>query len=250
MKIGIQMYNLRDKTTDKSSLMKTLDRVAEFGYDGVEFFTYCDVEPEELKAKLKDLNLEVTGVHLGFQKWFDCLDEEIEYAKRAGIKRMIMPFIPPERRTEADYRVFAVQFGEFLKKCRNAGLEMVYHNHQFEFELLDGKYVLDCFLQSNPDMLLELDSFWAFFAKVDPIGYMQKYADRLPLLHIKDYTELDTQPMPLFCAAGTGKMKNREIAAAANKIGVQWIIFEQDNSQIDVFESSRIALQNLRNYGL
>jgi sugar phosphate isomerase/epimerase len=250
MKIGIQLYNLRDKTTDRSSLMQALDKVAEFGYDGVELFTYCGVEPEELKAKLKDLNLEAAGVHVGFQNWFDRLDEEIEYAERAGIKRMIMPFIPPDRRTEADYRVFTTQFGEFLKKCKNAGLEMVYHNHQFEFEILDEKYVLDCFLQGNPDLLLELDSFWTFFAKVDPIGYMQKYAGRIPLLHIKDYTEIDTQPLPLFCAAGTGKMKNREIAVAAGKIGVRWIIFEQDNSQIDVFESSRIALQNLRSCGL
>jgi sugar phosphate isomerase/epimerase len=93
-----------------------------------------------------------------------------------------------------------------------------------------------------------LDSFWSFFAKVDTLSYIQKYRSRLPLLHVKDFTGLDANGRPLFCALGKGKMQNREFAAAAGKAGVQWLIFEQDNSAIDTLESARLALEAMRSY--
>jgi sugar phosphate isomerase/epimerase len=251
MKIGIQLYNLRDKIADAASLFKVLEQLAAFGYDGVEFTNSCyfDITPEALKQKLAELRLEIIGVHLQYQKWFDGLDAEIDYARRAGISTVIFPYIPEEGQNEKNYRALSAKFGEFLKTCKNAGLEMVYHNHWFEFEVLDGQYALDCFLQANPDLLLELDSFWAFFAKVDVPAYIQKYAGRMPLVHIKDYTELDTKPMPLFCALGKGNMQNREIITAAEKAGTKWLVFEQDNSAIDTLESARIAVQTMKDYG-
>jgi sugar phosphate isomerase/epimerase len=249
MKKGIQMYNLRDKCVDASSLFTVLEQLAAFGYEGVEFIDYCGVAPEKLREKLSDLRLEAIGVHIPYQKWFECLDAETDYALKAGIPVMIFPYIPEELRSEENYKALLPKIGEFLDTCTRAGLSMAYHNHDFEFTLLEGKFFLDRILESHPKLQLELDSFWAFFAKVDPLAYIQKYSSRLPLLHVKDFTDLDAESNPLFCALGKGKMQNREIITAAEKAGVQWLVFEQDDSFIDTLESARLALETMRDYG-
>jgi sugar phosphate isomerase/epimerase len=250
MKKGIQLYNLRDKCVDAPALFGVLEQLAAFGYEGVEFTNscYCGVAPETLRQKLADLCLEAIGVHLQYQKWFDSLDAEIEYALKVGIPTMVFPHIPGELRTEEHYKALVPKFGEFFKACTRAGLSMAYHNHAFEFTLIDGKFFLDLLLEAHPGLQLELDSFWSFFAKVDTLSYIQKYASRLPLLHVKDFTDLDAKPVPLFCALGKGKMRNREIIAAAGKAGVKWLVFEQDNSAIDTLESARLALETMRAY--
>jgi sugar phosphate isomerase/epimerase len=252
MKKGIQLYNLRDKCVDAPSLFAVLEQLAAFGYEGVEFINacYCGVAPEKLRQKLADLRLEAIGVHLQYQKWFDSLDEEIEYALKAGIPTMIFPYIPEEQRTnEENYKALLPKFGEFLEACTRAGLSMAYHNHAFEFTLLEGEFFLDRILEAHPKLQLELDSFWSSFAKVDTLSYIQKYSSRLPLLHVKDFTDLDAKSFPLFCALGKGKMQNREIIAAAGKAGTKWLVFEQDNSAIDTMESARLALETMRDYG-
>jgi sugar phosphate isomerase/epimerase len=250
MKKGIQLYNLRDKCVDVPSLFTVLERLAAFGYEGVEFFNYCGVAPEKLREKLADLRLEAIGVHVQYQKWFECLDAEIDYAIKAGIPVMIFPYIPEELRSEENYKALLPKLGEFLDACVKAGLGMAYHNHAFEFTLLEGKFFLDWILESHTKLQLELDSFWSFFIKVDPLTYIQKYSARLPLLHVKDFTDLNASPMPLFCALGKGKMQNKEIITTAAEAGVKWLIFEQDNSFIDTLESARLALETMKDYGL
>jgi hypothetical protein len=67
---------------------------------------------------------------------------------------MVFPYIPEELRTAESYKALLPKFGEFLEACTKAGLSMAYHNHAFEFTLIEGNYFLDLLLETHPTLQL------------------------------------------------------------------------------------------------
>ena len=119
----------------------------------------------------------------------------------------------------------------FGKRFHEAGITFAYHNHEFEFEVeMDGKYALDVLYEKvAPEYLqVEMDIGWVQYAGVEPLSYIAKYADRLPLLHLKDYRagkkgeQIDTVEL------GRGDLPLLPIIDAASKASVEWLIVEQD----------------------
>ncbi|MDD4698474.1 MAG: sugar phosphate isomerase/epimerase, partial [Fermentimonas sp.] len=60
--------------------------------------------------------------------------------------------------------------------------------------------VYDGFLrQTDPELVIfELDVYWCVMGQNDPVEYMQKYPDRIRLLHIKDKAVLGESGMMNF----------------------------------------------------
>jgi sugar phosphate isomerase/epimerase len=154
----------------------------------------------------------------------------------------------PEQRRPEDYRKLIEELPPWVKAAKQSGIRICYHNHDFEFMLLDGEPVLDVLLRCE-GLELELDTFWSWFAGADNETYMKKYSGRLPFIHIKDFIDKDTTP-PVFCAIGEGKMDNQRILELAPQCGVEWVVVEQDNSRIDPLESARLSVQNMKRMGL
>ena len=79
-------------------------------------------------------------------------------------------------------------FNEVGARCKAAGIKFGYHNHSREFEKVEDRVMLDYMLENtDPDkVFFELDVYWASKGGVNPSAYIQKYAGRFPLLHIKD----------------------------------------------------------------
>jgi sugar phosphate isomerase/epimerase len=248
MKKGYQLYSVKDLFSNGKELIAILEKLASLGYDGVEFFNYTDISAVDLKKALAANHLEAINSHVSLDRWRNNRENEISYAHTLGLPAMTIPYHNPEQRSEADYRALADDILKFIADCKKAGIKLCYHNHDFEFEKIDGLTVLDFFL-SIDNLYLELDTFWTWFAGLDPVSYIKKYANRVPYIHIKDYLDRDTTP-PAFCAIGTGKMDNRGILEAAAKNSVEWVIVEQDNDRIDPLESARISLENLKKMGL
>ena len=135
------------------------------------------------------------------------------------------PWTPEELRNTADA---CKRFAEFLNetgaRTRAAGVTLVYHNHDFEFKTIDGKYVLDLFYEhTDPNLVqIELDCFWVHKAGVNPAAYIRKYPNRVPLLHIKDMT---AGPEPTFAEVGEGVIDWQPVFEAApvgGPSGISW----------------------------
>jgi sugar phosphate isomerase/epimerase len=181
-------------------------------------------------------------------RWRSNVAGEIRYAQEAGIPALTIPYIVPEQRTMEDYRRLIEELPSWVSTAKQKGIQICYHNHDFEFVLLDGKPVLDVFLQCE-GLELELDTFWSWFAGADNELYMRKYQGRLPFIHIKDFIDKDKTP-PVFCSIGEGKMDNRRIVELAAQYRVGWVVVEQDNSLIDPMESARLSIQTMKEWGL
>ena len=242
MGIGLQMYTLRDETA--KDFRGTLRKAAELGYEGVEFAGYGGIPAEEMKALLDEIGLKAISSHVGLHLLKEDLQKEIDYLKTIGAKYMMCPFVAPEDRTSAeDWKNLFAFLEEAGTEARKQGLIFGYHNHSFEFEEeVDGQFVFDAmFDATSPEAVqVEMDVCWVQYAGQDPLKYIQKYAGRLPLIHLKDFAKSEDGGM-MTLELSQGDVDLPGVIQASSDAGVEWLIVEQDfcqNPPLQSIESS------------
>ncbi|MCV4233936.1 sugar phosphate isomerase/epimerase [Virgibacillus sp. LDC1] len=232
MNIGLQMYTLRDETAQ--DFRGTLRKVAELGYEGVEFAGYGDIPAEEMKTLLQELGLKAIGSHVGLHLLRADLQKEIDYLKTIGAKYMMCPYVAEEDRKDAeDWKNLFSFLEEVGAEARKQGLIFGYHNHAFEFEAeVDGQFVFDAmYSATTPEAVqVEMDVCWVQFAGQDPLAYIPKYAGRLPLLHLKDFSK-DAEGNMKTLELSQGSVNLPGVIQAASDAGTEWLIVEQDVCQ-------------------
>jgi sugar phosphate isomerase/epimerase len=248
MGIGLQMYTLREETA--KDFAGTLRKVAELGYEGVEFAGYGGMTAEEVRDLLQELNLKAIGSHIGIAAIRDNLQGEIAYLKTIGAKYFICPWLPiAEYQTTEAWKALFELFKEAGAACQKEGLIFGYHNHAFEFEQkVDGEFVFDAlYSATSPESVqVEMDTGWVQFAGQDTLAYIAKYAGRLPLVHLKDYRKGEQGEM-VTVELGHGELPLVGIIAASDKAGAEWIIVEQDRCQNPPLESVATSMNWLKN---
>jgi sugar phosphate isomerase/epimerase len=217
--------------------------VAEIGYGAVEFAGYGGLSAEALVDLLSETGLRAASTHVGVDALEADLDREIAICSALGCSNLVLPWLPPERRDAAALDALAPRLNEFGRRCQARGVAFAYHNHDFEFAQVEGRYLLDRLLDSTDPALvgLELDVYWAAYARVDPVGYLRAHADRVRLLHLKDLGA-DRR----FAEVGEGSLDVGTICAAAEAAGVRWLIVEHDQPVMPSLESARRSLENLK----
>lgn len=245
--IGLQMYTLRDVTA--VDFEGTLRKVAELGYEGVEFAGYGDIGAENMRDLLQELNLKAIGSHISLQALETNLENEIAYLKTIGAQYAICPWLPVEARDTEAWRGHLTKFEAFGKRFREEGIAFAYHNHDFEFQVeIDGEIVFDALYDRiSPEYLqVEMDIGWVQYAGKDPLEYIKKYTNRLPLLHLKDFRAgegngIDTVEL------GRGDLPLLPIIGAASEANVEWLIVEQDHCANPPLESVAESISWLKN---
>ena len=94
--------------------------------------------------------------------------------------------------TKAELETMAAYLNAIGEKCRKAGIRFGYHSHSHEFQKVDDTTMMDYFIShTDPEkVFFEMDVYWAVVGGASPVEYMQKYAGRFELLHIKDKHEI------------------------------------------------------------
>lgn len=234
--IAIQLYTLRDLLDQ--DFAGTLRKVSEIGYSAVELHTYGGLSPEQLRALLDELNLQAVSSHVALTRIETELEAVIAEAQTIGFHYVVCPWLPEERRNE--YSQLANTLSEAGKRCAEAGLQLAYHNHDFELLSSEATLPLDALFQATDakQVQAELDLYWVHRAGQDPVTYVNRYAGRLDLLHMKDVSSADGS----FETVGQGILDWPQIIAAAKAVGVKWYIVEQDVCVGDPLESIAASL--------
>jgi len=184
--LGIQLYTLRELMAE--DVAATLTLVADTGFREVEFAGYFDHTPAELKTMMAGLGLQAPSAHMGYENFVTDTNAVIAHAVEMGHKFLVIPYLSDNMRSLDDYRRHAANFNVWGEACKAAGLQLAYHNHDFEFEVTDGVVPYDLLLdESDPDLVqMQLDLAWAHKAKVDAVAYFTAWPGRFPSFHIKD----------------------------------------------------------------
>ncbi len=222
-RIGLQLYTVRDFM--KEDFAGTLEKVAAIGYKEVEFAGYFENRPKAVRTLLDGLGLTAPATHVPISELREQLDATIESCNIIGHRYLICPWIAPEERNPDNYKKLADFFNRVGEKCRDAGLQFGYHNHDFEFQANDGPLPYDILLASTEPGLvqMELDLFWIKKAGNDPLAYFEKHKGRFPLCHVKDMTASEEM-----VAVGEGSIDFAGIFARAEEAGLRHFFVEHD----------------------
>jgi sugar phosphate isomerase/epimerase len=241
LQVALQLYTVRDET--QHDFAGTVRRVAQIGYSGVEFAGYGNLTSQEMSALLTETGLRAVSTHLGLNALQDQqLDAAMRYCLDIGCSFIVLPSLPQESRTREGIQALAPRLNTIGQRCQEHGITFAYHNHNFEFTRVDGGYLIDYLLQAaDPSLVkIELDVYWAAYAGVDPVSYLQTLADRVALIHLKDMAADRSMT-----EVGKGILDLQHICEFAQARGL-WGIVEHDHPQIPSLESARISLEYFR----
>lgn len=237
-KLGIQLYSVREPLAE--DFRGTLEALTKMGIKGVELaFFYGDMEPAELADLMKELNLEVCGIYEHFPNLADKTSKVYEYAKALGCE-----YLTSGLSLEMLKDDFSGSVAISEKACAIAkenGMTICYHAHAHEFEKVDGEALLDKLFDAVPEMAFEADTAWIKCGGEDVVGYLEKYSDRIPLLHVKDVKADDS-----ITELGNGVIDFKPVVEFARNSQVEWVSYEQDTSELTPLESAQISLDYLK----
>ncbi|HEA28414.1 MAG TPA: sugar phosphate isomerase/epimerase [Leeuwenhoekiella sp.] len=257
---GLALYTVRDAMDQDAKA--TLQAVADAGYKNIEAAGYADgkfynMSPTAFKSLLKDMKLKPISTHQG-SVTMENADAMIADVKKAGFKYFIIP-VPPmgmftvDRETNTRGMNGSIEeLAEILttlgKKCKDAGLKLLYHNHDFEYKKDEnGNAPIDYLLENTDPKYVnfQMDLYWVTKAGADPIAYFNKYPGRFKAWHVKD---MDDQGR--FAPVGTGTIDFKSILAEKKRSGMKYYFVEQDKTfNMEPLEAIKVSHKGLKEIG-
>lgn len=248
--IAVQMYTLRNFTQTPEELRTTFQKVAAIGYTAAQVSGIGPMDPALVKEYADENGLKICATHIPWDRLENDLDALARQHQLWDCKYVGLGGLPEQYRTSKEgYRTFAKQASEIALRLKEQyGLQFVYHNHDFEFERMDGVTGMDILLnESNPEAFgFELDLFWVQAGGGDPIEWTRKVEGRMQVVHLKDMAIVNRGR--IFAELGEGNMNYKGIIDVCRETGVEWYVVEQDICQRDPFESVAISLDYLKSY--
>ncbi len=239
--IGLQIYTLRNQL--KEDLKGTLKAVADAGYKQVEPYGFPG--GQKMVDVAKDLGLNVHSTHFDWEAavnpsdgGFSEFKKIIDQAKESGLSHLVVPYLHnKDRKNLDDYKRVAGNLNKAAVIAKKSGIQLSYHNHSFEFQLMQDSTGFDIFVQEfGEEMMFEVDVFWIKAANLDPVSLIKGLSGRISQLHLKDIKKgLDLPmygglPKDAFKELGNGIISMEPIIEAAKAAGVVHCHVEQDQS--------------------
>ena len=275
-KVGIQLYGVRNAMA--ADFEGTLQKIKDMGYEYVEMAGYFDHTGEEIKEILDRIGLKCVSVHQTIDFFNEEPEKKIAFLKAFGVRYVVIPWYNQALLAGgAAWEETKALFNRVADLLKANDMCLGYHNHDFEFEKFEGKYLHDYIFEAVPSDRIqpELDTCWVHYAGVDPVAKIKEFSGRLDLLHLKDFVckqlgggpvyDLigeDGKPMKKptredngfeFRPLGQGRQDFASILAAAEEAGVELVIVEQDKTYggMSELEAAKISRDYLRDtFGL
>lgn len=230
MEYGLQMYSLRDTTGE--DLKGALKKVSEIGYKGVEFAGFFGHPAEEVKAWLEEFGLHITGTHTGYDLLRKDFDATVAYHKAIGCDTLIVPGADISNAKAVEELVN--NMNKWQPLLEKEGISLQYHNHHREFLPNDDGQIPIDELYNRTNIKFEIDTYWAFVAKRDPIEVITRMKDRMTHIHLKDgnggYTGF---------SLGMGTAPVKAVWERAKKLGLYMVVESEGCDPDGVSEVTR-----------
>jgi sugar phosphate isomerase/epimerase len=243
-RVGLQLYTLRREM--EKDFEVTLDKVAAIGFKEVEFAGYFGRTPQQVNAALSRSGLSAPAAHVSLQSMRTEWNKTLESANRMGHHYLVLAYLlPNERKSLDDYKKLAELMSKAGEDCKRAGLQFAYHNHDFEFEPMQGGVPYDLLLkETDPKLVkMELDLYWIAKAGQEPAKYFAMYPKRFELFHVKD---MDNTAKKHFTEVGRGVIDFKRIFEQSKQSGVKHYFVEQDETPGSPFDSIKVSYDYLR----
>lgn len=247
--IALQLYTLR--VPAKEDLAGTLKKVREMGWEYVQWSGMPDLPAEQIRAALDEAGLKAISAHIGIEGFETDFDNQVKFWKTVGVTNLAPGGMMGDCKENLEaWKKGAARLNAVGAKLREQGLQLSYHNHDWELESFpeDPRSKLDIlYAETSPENLCaELDLAWVQVGGADPAETLLKCTNRCPVIHAKDYKGKKMFRSVKFVPLGEGELKWEAVFAAGKQAGVKWWVYEQDNADRDIFECAQISYEFLK----
>lgn len=251
--VAIQLYSVRNDLAE--NFEAALRKVKEIGYDGVEFAGLYDNDPVKVRELCEEIGLVPISAHVSIFEMMPDAEGVMSTYEKVGVKYIAIPSMSEDRRVGAErWEETVEEICRISKIAKAHGITLLYHNHDFEFQKVDGENALDVLYKTIPADILqtEIDTCWANVGGEVPADYVRKYTGRAPVVHLKDFVMAGKKPANMyeligvktvgetaaeeafaFRPIGYGVQDMPAILEASVDAGAEWVVVEQDRPSLD-----------------
>ena len=247
--IGCQTYPVRKALSQDFD--GTLRQLAGMGYQAIEmcsppgymnagYAALANIGAAEMRRRIQDAGLRCESCHFQFQELKDHMGERIAFAKELGLKQMVVAmFGLASNATMSDWVRAAGELNGLAEQTHKAGIQLAYHNHDFEFQEIAGELIYDKLLETFDPKLVKLQ----FQVIVIRLGYkaatyLRKYPGRYLSMHLADWSAKEGKQVPV----GSGVVDWKDLFAAAKTCGISNYFVEME---MDALKPSYTYLHGL-----
>ena len=248
--IGLELYSVRGELA--RDLPGTLTRVAQIGYEVVEFyspyFEWTIPHAKEVKSRMDDLGLRCYSTHNHIESFTPGagMAKAIELNQILGTRHLILASTPKGTVTLEDWKKLCGQLSAAVAELLPHGLTGGFHNHQVEWASLGGgPRIMDVVAENTPaEFTLQFDVGTCMEAGADPIAWIKAHPGRIRSVHLKDWAPgkpADEKGYRVLFGEGVSPWK--EITTAVEETGgVEFYLLEQEGSRYSEFETAERCL--------
>ena len=199
---------------------ETLEMCSPAGYARFGFGPIAELGTKTIKSMIADAGLTCTSSHFTPMELRSSLEERIAFAHELGLSQMVIssPGIRADTSLE-DWKRVSQDMNSWGEAITEAGLLFAYHNHNFEFEEVDGRLIYDILLEElDPEVVKMQFQVWVVSIGYHAADYFRAHPGRYVSAHLADYSGKDDEQVPIgqgvvdwadfFKAASTGGLKN------------------------------------------
>ena len=233
MKIGAQMFTIREQCQTPEEIRVALLKLADIGYRYAQFSGCGDIDAALLGKYAQEAGIQIPATHTKVERILTQTDAVIREHQAFGAECVGVGILPKDARDDlAAFNAFWDKMQPAIEKITASGLRACYHNHSLEFRKLSGKLIFDRLLERfSPQQLgIILDTYWVQHGGGDIYQWIEKLEGRLRYVHLKD---MAVSPQrwrdPVYAPIGSGNMNFPKILQAFTDAKAEYAFVEQDD---------------------
>lgn len=230
LKLGAQLYTLREHLKTAEAVDETFSRLATIGFKAVQASGIgADVAPETVAELAQKYDLTIAATHMAWDAFRNNTEEVIRIHKLWNCPHSAIGGLSGEYFSLDGLKRFASELAPVVKQLNAAGLDFSYHNHSHELAHYEGRPWLDWLFETIPadQLKAEIDVYWITAGGGDPAHWIRKTGKRQPLVHLKDMIPLPDRTVR-FAPVGSGNLNWPAILQACKEVEAKWLLIEQD----------------------
>ena len=240
MKLGCQLWSVKDIWQRNGDVTSVFPRLAEMGYEGVQSMAFWDCDPDKLESALKANGLEIVDMPVSFERVDTdaALAKTVAFCRRFNVDFLYIPWFGGKK--VADWRGFCDHLADVGERLKPHGIRIGYHHHIQEFgRPMEGGVLAWDVLTKDPRVNFEPDVGPMTESGGDAVSILRSIGGRIPCgFHMK--------PFP---GSAAGAADDRQdwpaIVAAARAAGAKWAVVECEKRK-DTFEDVAASARFLR----
>ncbi len=250
MKLGAQLFTMRDFTQNERDFDYTLEKMAEIGYKTVQVSAIGQISATKVREICDKHGLEIAITHTNPDRILYDTENVIKEHDIMGCKYIGIGAMPKRYIDSEFIHRFISDYKEPAKMMQQSGKLLMYHNHNFEFEKVGGEKIFDTLINgfTKDEMGFTLDTYWIQAAGADVLEWIEILKDRIPCVHLKDMAVRGFKAV--MAPVGEGNMNFKAIIEKLSKIGLtEHLLVEQDECEESPFICMEKSYKNIKKMG-